>query len=76
MQVSIVTLGGEQVKVLSHAYDCSLGGRVFDDAIFKHLAADFGRKLRVDILKNPEASFMLRLACEKVLFSTTPGCAT
>ncbi|WVZ96824.1 hypothetical protein U9M48_042412 [Paspalum notatum var. saurae] len=48
MQVSIVGYKKGQLKMLSHAYDRSLGGRDFDEALFKHFAAKFKEEYEID----------------------------
>ncbi|VAH15207.1 unnamed protein product [Triticum turgidum subsp. durum] len=66
MQVSIVGYKKGQLKMLSHAYDRSLGGRDFDEALFKHFAAKFKEEYKIDVYQNARACIRLRVACEKL----------
>ncbi|CAN6340828.1 unnamed protein product [Urochloa humidicola] len=66
MQVSIVGYKKGQLKMLSHAYDRSLGGRDFDEALFKHFAAKFKEEYKIDVYQNARACLRLRVACEKL----------
>ncbi|WVZ96788.1 hypothetical protein U9M48_042381 [Paspalum notatum var. saurae] len=66
MQVSIVGFKKGQLKMLSHAYDRSLGGRDFDEALFKHFAAKFKEEYKIDVYQNARACLRLRVACEKL----------
>ncbi|CAN6331610.1 unnamed protein product [Urochloa humidicola] len=66
MQVSIVGYKKGQLKMLSHAYDRSLGGRDFDEALFKHFAAKFKEQYKIDVYQNARACLRLRVACEKL----------
>ncbi|WVZ96785.1 hypothetical protein U9M48_042379 [Paspalum notatum var. saurae] len=66
MQVSIVGFKKGQLKMLSHAYDRSLGGRDFDEALFKHFAAKFKEEYNIDVYQNARACIRLRVACEKL----------
>jgi heat shock protein 4 len=52
--------------MLSHAYDRSLGGRDFDEALFKHFAAKFKEEYKIDVYQNARACLRLRVACEKL----------
>ncbi|PAN17560.1 hypothetical protein PAHAL_3G140000 [Panicum hallii] len=66
MQVSIVGYKKGQLKMLSHTYDRSLGGRDFDEALFKHFAAKFKEEYKIDVYQNARACLRLRVACEKL----------
>jgi heat shock 70kDa protein 4 len=66
IQVSIVGYKKGQLKMLFHAYDCSLGGRDFDEALFKHFAAKFKEEYKIDVNQNARACLRLRVACEKL----------
>ncbi|KAL6897865.1 hypothetical protein ACP4OV_006824 [Aristida adscensionis] len=66
MQVTIVGYKKGQLKMLSHAYDRSLGGRDFDEALFKHFAAKFKDEYKIDVYQNARACLRLRVACEKL----------
>uniref|UniRef100_A0A7N0ZW23 Uncharacterized protein n=1 Tax=Kalanchoe fedtschenkoi TaxID=63787 RepID=A0A7N0ZW23_KALFE len=66
MQVCVASYKKGQLKILSHAFDRSLGGRDFDEALFQHFAAKFREEYKIDVLKNARASLRLRAACEKL----------
>ncbi|KAF0916094.1 hypothetical protein E2562_000703 [Oryza meyeriana var. granulata] len=66
MQVCIAGYKKGQLKVLSHAYDRSLGGRDFDEVLFKHFAAKFKEEYKIDVYQNARACIRLRVACEKL----------
>ncbi|OEL17456.1 Heat shock 70 kDa protein 14 [Dichanthelium oligosanthes] len=66
MQVSIVGYKKGQLKMLSHTYDRSLGGRDFDEALFKHFASKFKEEYKIDVYQNARACLRLRVACEKL----------
>ncbi|KAJ4959431.1 hypothetical protein NE237_026542 [Protea cynaroides] len=66
MQVCIAGFKKGQLKVLSHAFDRSLGGRDFDDVLFNYFAAKFKEELKIDVLQNARACLRLRAGCEKL----------
>ncbi|KAH7657356.1 Heat shock protein 70 family protein [Dioscorea alata] len=66
MQVCIAGFKKGQLTILSHAYDRSLGGRDFDDVLFKHFAAKFRDRYKIDVYQSAHASLRLRAACEKL----------
>ncbi|XP_006643833.1 heat shock 70 kDa protein 15-like isoform X2 [Oryza brachyantha] len=66
MQVCIAGYKKGQLKVLSHAYDRSLGGRDFDEVLFKYFAAKFKDEYKIDVYQNARACTRLRVACEKL----------
>ncbi|XP_052158244.1 heat shock 70 kDa protein 15-like [Oryza glaberrima] len=66
MQVCIAGYKKGQLKILSHAYDRSLGGRDFDEVLFKHFAAKFKDEYKIDVYQNARACIRLRVACEKL----------
>ncbi|PIA65092.1 hypothetical protein AQUCO_00100522v1 [Aquilegia coerulea] len=66
MQVCIAGFKKGQLKILSHAFDQSLGGRDFDEALFQHFAAKFREEYKIDVTQNARASLRLRAACEKL----------
>lgn len=66
MQVCIAGFKKGQLKVLSHTHDRSLGGRDFDEALFKHFAAKFKEEYKIDVYQNARACIRLRVACEKL----------
>ncbi|XP_010538015.1 PREDICTED: heat shock 70 kDa protein 14 [Tarenaya hassleriana] len=66
MQVCIAGFKKGQLKVLSHAFDRSLGGRDFDEVLFHHFAAKFKEEYKIDVFQNARACLRLRAACEKL----------
>ena len=66
MQVCIAGFKKGQLKVLSHGFDRSLGGRDFDEVLFNHFAAKFREEYKIDVSQNAKASLRLRAACEKL----------
>ncbi|CAA7025789.1 unnamed protein product [Microthlaspi erraticum] len=66
MQVCIAGFKKGQLKILSHAFDRSLGGRDFDEALFHHFAAKFKDEYKIDVSQNAKACLRLRAACEKL----------
>ncbi|CAN0878272.1 Heat shock 70 kDa protein 14 [Linum grandiflorum] len=66
MQVCLVGFKKGQLKVLAHAFDRSLGGRDFDEALFSHFAAKFKDEYKIDVYQNARACLRLRAACEKL----------
>ncbi|XP_072959958.1 heat shock 70 kDa protein 15-like [Typha angustifolia] len=66
MQVCIAGYKKGQLTILSHAYDRSLGGRDFDEVLFKHFAAKFKEGYKIDVYQNARACIRLRAACEKL----------
>ncbi|XP_043699985.1 heat shock 70 kDa protein 15-like [Telopea speciosissima] len=66
MQVCIAGFKKGQLKVLSHAFDRSLGGRDFDEALFQHFAAKFKEEYKIDVFQNARACLRLRAGCEKL----------
>ncbi|XP_039142914.1 heat shock 70 kDa protein 14-like [Dioscorea cayenensis subsp. rotundata] len=66
MQVCIAGFKKGQLTILSQAYDRSLGGRDFDDALFKHFAHEFRYRYKIDVYQSVRASLRLRVACEKL----------
>ncbi|KAJ4950775.1 hypothetical protein NE237_027607 [Protea cynaroides] len=66
MQVCIAGFKKGQLKILSHAFDRSLGGRDFDEALFQHFAAKFKVEYKIDVFQNARACLRLRAACEKL----------
>ncbi|KAK4398955.1 Heat shock protein 16 [Sesamum angolense] len=53
-------------KVLSHAFDSNLGGRDFDEVLFRHFAAQFRQQYNIDVYSSARASIRLRASCEKL----------
>ncbi|XP_022716906.1 heat shock 70 kDa protein 16-like [Durio zibethinus] len=65
-QVSIVSFEAGHMRILSHAFDSSLGGRDFDEILFGYFAAHFKEQYNIDVYSNIRASIRLRAACEKL----------
>ncbi|KAJ6376571.1 hypothetical protein OIU76_025677 [Salix suchowensis] len=65
-QVSIVSFEAGHMRLLSHAFDSSLGGRDFDDVLFVYFAKQFKELYNIDVYSNLRASIRLRTACEKL----------
>ena len=64
--VSILTVSdGSMFEVRSTAGDTHLGGEDFDSRMVSHFEAEFKRKFKKDISKNPRALRRLRTACER-----------
>ena len=66
LQVSVVAFQKGQLKVLSHAYDRSFGGRHIDEVLFQHFAEDFKARFKVDARTNAKAALRLRTQCERL----------
>ncbi|XP_058768373.1 heat shock 70 kDa protein 16-like [Vicia villosa] len=65
-QVCIAGFQSRQMKVLSHTFDRSLGGRDFDEVLFTHFAEKFKEQYSIDVYSNAKACLRLRAACEKL----------
>ncbi|KAF5960547.1 hypothetical protein HYC85_001756 [Camellia sinensis] len=65
-QVAVALFEPGSMKILSHAFDCNLGGRDFDEALFRYFAAQFKEQYNIDVYSNTRASVRLRAACEKL----------
>ncbi|XP_057441185.1 heat shock 70 kDa protein 16-like [Lotus japonicus] len=65
-QVSIAAFQAGKMKLLSHAFDRSLGGRDFDEVLFSHFAEKFNGQYSIDVYSNVRACNRLRAACEKL----------
>lgn len=66
MQVCIAGFKKGQLKILAHAFDRSLGGRDFDEVLFRYFAAKFKEEYKIDVYQNARACHRLRVACEKL----------
>ncbi|KAJ1796257.1 adenyl-nucleotide exchange factor sse1 [Coemansia sp. RSA 2399] len=64
--VSVVAFKKGELKVKSVAYDRSVGGRNFDQALLDHFISVFDEKYKLDIRSNDKAQTRLRAACEKL----------
>ncbi|XP_039139577.1 heat shock 70 kDa protein 16-like isoform X1 [Dioscorea cayenensis subsp. rotundata] len=65
-QVSVVVFDSGGLRVLSHASDRRLGGRGFDEILFKHFSKQFEDEYKIDVSSNAKASIRLKAECEKV----------
>lgn len=65
-QVCVASFETGHMMILSHAFDPSLGGRDFDEVLFRHFAAQFKEQYRIDVESNVRSSIRLRAACEKL----------
>ncbi|KAL9678679.1 hypothetical protein QQ045_016528 [Rhodiola kirilowii] len=65
-QICIASFDTGHMRVLSHTFDSSLGGRDFDAVLFHHFAAQFKVQYKIDVYSNPRACIRLRAACEKL----------
>ncbi|KAI3879618.1 hypothetical protein MKX03_029346 [Papaver bracteatum] len=65
-QVTVATFEAGQMKILSHAFDKSLGGRDFDEVLFNYFAVQFKEQYHIDVYSNARACIRLRTACEKL----------
>ncbi|KAK4347011.1 hypothetical protein RND71_033350 [Anisodus tanguticus] len=65
-QVVVASFEPGHMKILSHAFDSDLGGRDFDEVLFRHFAANFKEQYNIDVYSNARASKRLRAACEKL----------
>ncbi|XP_022842886.1 heat shock 70 kDa protein 16-like isoform X5 [Olea europaea var. sylvestris] len=66
MQVSVASFKPGHMKILSHASDSDLGGRDFDEVLFRYFAAQFKEQYNIDVYSNARASLRLRVSCEKL----------
>nr|GMD08963.1 heat shock 70 kDa protein 16 [Ipomoea batatas] len=65
-QVVVASFEHGHMKILSHAFDSELGGRDFDEVLFRHFARNFREQYNIDVYSNARASVRLRAACEKL----------
>ncbi|GKA53727.1 heat shock 70 kDa protein 16 [Tanacetum coccineum] len=65
-QVTVAAFEQRKMKILSHTFDPNLGGRDFDELLFKHFAAQFKKQDDIDVHSNARASIRLRASCEKL----------
>ncbi|KAM0021330.1 putative Heat shock protein 70 family [Helianthus debilis subsp. tardiflorus] len=54
------------MKILAHMFDRNLGGRDVDEVLYKHFAAQFSERYKIDVCDNARACMRLRASCEKV----------
>ncbi|CAK9187787.1 unnamed protein product [Ilex paraguariensis] len=65
-QIAVAAFELGQMKILSHAFDRDLGGRDFDEVLFRHFAVQSKERYHIDVYSNGRASKRLREACEKL----------
>lgn len=65
-QVAVAEFEAGQMRILSHASDVSLGGRDFDEVLFRYFSEQFKEQYNIDVHSNLRASIRLRAACEKL----------
>ncbi|KAF8391557.1 hypothetical protein HHK36_023863 [Tetracentron sinense] len=65
-QVSVASFEAGHMRILSHAFDRSLGGRDFDEILFSYFAEQFREQYNIDVYSNIKACIRLRAACEKL----------
>ncbi|KAA8520059.1 hypothetical protein F0562_014315 [Nyssa sinensis] len=65
-QVAVASFEPGHMKILSHAFDSNLGGRDFDEVLFRYFAAQFKEQYNIDVYSNARASTRLRASCEKL----------
>lgn len=65
-QVTVAAFENGHMKVLSHSFDNHLGGRDFDEVLFKYFAGKFREQYNIDVYTNTRACVRLRSACEKL----------
>ncbi|XP_031282802.1 heat shock 70 kDa protein 16 isoform X2 [Pistacia vera] len=65
-QVCVASFESGKMKILSHAFDRSLGGRDFDEVLFSYFAAQFKEQYNIDVYTNIKAVIRLRASCEKM----------
>ena len=65
-QVAVVEFKKGEMRVVSHAWDCSLGGRDFDEVLFEYFGEKFKDEYGIDVGSILRAGIRLRAACEKL----------
>jgi heat shock protein 4 len=65
-QVSVASFEPGHMKILSHSFDMNLGGRDFDEVLFRYFATQFKEQYHIDVYSNTRASIRLRVSCEKL----------
>jgi len=72
--VSVIEFLKGKLRVLSTAYDRSLGGRDYDNLLVNHFVKEFSEKFKIDIKSNQRALIRMEVACEKLkkVLNTVP----
>ncbi|XP_076923028.1 heat shock 70 kDa protein 16-like [Bidens hawaiensis] len=65
-QVTVAAFQEGNMKVLANSFDPDLGGRDFDEVLFRHFVKEFDEKYKIDVCSNTRACVRLRASCEKV----------
>lgn len=65
-QVCVAAFLKGHLRILSHAFDRSLGGRDFDEVLFNYFVTKFREDYRINVTANLRASTRMRAACEKL----------
>ncbi|KAK9051817.1 hypothetical protein SSX86_028445 [Deinandra increscens subsp. villosa] len=65
-QVTVAAFEKGHLKILSHSFDNHLGGRDFDEILFKYFAEKFKEQYNMDVYSNTRACVRLRSSCEKL----------
>ncbi|GJW67206.1 heat shock 70 kDa protein 16 [Tanacetum coccineum] len=65
-QVTVAEFEQGEMNILAHTYDQNLGGRDFDEVLFKHFASQFKKEYNIDVYSNARACIRLRASCEKL----------
>jgi heat shock protein 4 len=64
--VAVVAFSKGKLVVKAAAFDRNLGGRDIDYALVTHFVDEFKQKHEIVMLANPETTFYLHAACEKL----------
>ncbi|KAL4563050.1 hypothetical protein LXL04_027081 [Taraxacum kok-saghyz] len=65
-QVTIAAFEKGKMTILSHSFDQNLGGRDFDEVLFRHFAVKIKEQYNIDVYSNTRATIRLRVSCEKL----------
>lgn len=65
-QVCVAKFDSGGVRIIAHTFDRDLGGRDFDEVLFKYFGREFREVYNIDVWSNLRASIRLRAACEKL----------
>ncbi|GKE35258.1 heat shock 70 kDa protein 16, partial [Tanacetum coccineum] len=65
-QVTVAEFEQGGMKILAHSFDPNLGGRDFDEVLFRHFTAQFKKEYNIDVYSNARACIRLRASCEKL----------
>lgn len=65
IQVAIVALTRQGLRVLAHSWDTSCGGKDLDWALFEMVRAEFKSKTGLDLMENRRSTLRTLLAVEK-----------